>query len=242
MTTPPTSRHMTQHQRRLVVGGHNVVQGRYPYFVSIDKNNGVVLNGALIAPDIVLSAGHIVLDHMDNLTMTVNAWSVHAVNSTLQEVIPVERWVLHPKWSQFSPGYFAHDAIILKLNGTSSYAPIKINRDSTVPANGDEVRILGLGWTQELVQSPSDIVQEADLLVVSNEECEAAKDLNRSLSYEGLIVPTMMCTRSPPNTTRDGWYVLDIVGCLLFYLWWPYLSSQTTSFHLSTALGTVAPR
>ena len=233
---------MTQHQRRLVIGGHNVVQGRYPYFVSIDKNNGVVLNGALIAPDIVLSAGHISLNHMDNLTMTVNAWSVHAANSTPHEVIPVERWVLHPEWSQFAPLYFAHDFIIFRLNGTSSYKPVKINRNPTVPAAGDEVRILGLGWTQELVQSPSDIVQEADLLVVSNEECEAAKDLNRSLSYDGLIVPTMMCTHSPPNTTRDGWYVLHIFDCFVFFLWLLFLSSQTTSFRLPIALGTVAPR
>jgi len=203
-----------QEQRQLVIGGHPVEQGRYPYFVSIDKNNGVVLNGVLIAPDIVLSAGHIALNHMDNLTITMNAWSVHGPTPPNQ-VIPMEKWVLHPEWSQFAPLYFAHDFIILKLNGTSSYKPVKMNRNATVPAEGDEIRIMGLGWTEEQVLSPSDIVLEADLMVVSNEKCEAANDPLRGVSYEGLIVPTMLCTTSPPNTTRDGWYVIFLLSLLL---------------------------
>lgn len=35
--------------RQLVVGGQDAIQGRFPYFVSMNYNNGVVLNGALIA-------------------------------------------------------------------------------------------------------------------------------------------------------------------------------------------------
>jgi secreted trypsin-like serine protease len=40
--------------RALVVNGEDAVRGRYPYFVTLQHYGA----GALIAPDIVLSAGH----------------------------------------------------------------------------------------------------------------------------------------------------------------------------------------
>jgi hypothetical protein len=43
-----------QSSRALVVNGEDAVKCRYPYFVTLQKYGA----GALIAPDIVLSAGH----------------------------------------------------------------------------------------------------------------------------------------------------------------------------------------
>jgi hypothetical protein len=43
-----------QSSRALVVNGKDAVRGRYPYFVTLQHYGA----GALIAPDIVLSAGH----------------------------------------------------------------------------------------------------------------------------------------------------------------------------------------
>ena len=43
-----------QSSRVLVVNGEDAVRGRYPYFVTLQHYGA----GALIAPDIVLSAGH----------------------------------------------------------------------------------------------------------------------------------------------------------------------------------------
>lgn len=208
-----------QRQRDLIIGGHDVERGRYPFFVSIDKNNGVIVSGALIAPDIVLSAGHIALNHMDNITLVVSAWSVHDDPQT-KEVIPIEQWILHPEWSQFSPteevSYFSHDFLIFTLAGKSSQKPITINRSPEIPTTGEDVVIMGLGWTQELVLSPATVVQETTLTVLTNEACAAANDPSRNLTYQGMIVPTMMCTHAPPNTTRDGWYVWPVVhACLL---------------------------
>ena len=192
-----------QAQRQLVIGGHDVKNGRYPYFVAIDKNyDGVIVSGALIAPDIVLTAGHIALNHMDNLTLSVGIWST--VLDEDKEVMPVEEWIVHPEWNQFAPLFFAHDFMILKLADKSVHQPVKISRDLVAPAAGELIVIMGLGWTNATVLSPATVVQETTLLTVSNEECESANDPTRNLSYKGLIVPTMVCTTSPPNTTRDG--------------------------------------
>jgi hypothetical protein len=214
---PPQQQVHYRRRRHLIIGGHDVARGRYPFFVSIDKNNGVVLNGALIAPDIVLSAGHITTSNMDNLTLKVGAYAVHhddddnetstvvTTASDEGETIPVERWVVPTNWSQFAPEFFANDFCILKLKRKSSIAPIALNRDARVPFLNSTVTMLGLGWTNQSFSSPANIVQQVDLLAISNAECEERSDATRGISYDGMIVPSMLCTVAPPNTTRDGW-------------------------------------
>jgi hypothetical protein len=208
MSLRPQQQQQQQQQphRHLVVGGHDIVEGRYPYFCSIDKNNGVIVNGALIAPDIVLSAGHIGLDFMDNLTLKVGPYAVHQ-NETFAETIPVEKWIMAPTWSQLENMYFTDDFLILKLEHSSTHRPVQINRDPTIPFPGQRVILTGLGWLNESFLSPADIVQEVELETISNQQCSSASDPTRGITYKGKIVDSVVCTVAPANTTRDGWYV-----------------------------------
>jgi Trypsin len=200
--------HPSHSHRNLIVGGHDILPGRYPYFVSIDKNNGVVVNGALIAPDIVLTAGHIGLNHMDNITLKVGPYAVHSTDETVTaETIPVAQWLVPSTWSQLENVYFTDDFLIIKLSWPSSHAPVKVNADPTVPVPGQPVVMTGLGWLNEFILSPAEIVQEVELLAISNDECNAAADPTRGMSYLNKIDDSMVCTKAPPNTTRDGWYV-----------------------------------
>ncbi|MGK3734114.1 MAG: hypothetical protein ACI8RD_002585 [Bacillariaceae sp.] len=43
-------------ERKLIIGGNVAIPGDYPYFVHFD---GIACGGTLIAPDIVLTAGHV---------------------------------------------------------------------------------------------------------------------------------------------------------------------------------------
>jgi Trypsin len=192
--------------RRLIIGGHDVYEPqRYPYYVAIDKNNGVIVSGALIAPDIVLSAGHVALDAMNNITIKVGPFAIHEVES-FAEIIPVKSYLLYSNWTLLAPGIFAEDYMVFQLAAKSSHKPIRINRDVSVPAPGEYVTMMGLGWTNESYMSPPSRLQEAELVVISNEECETANDPSRpDTTYKGMIVESMICTKSPPNTTRDGW-------------------------------------
>ena len=215
-TNTMSSHHHQHHDpRSLIIGGEDIEPGRYPYFVSIDKNNGVIVSGALIAPDIVLSAGHITLNHMDNLTVKVGPYQVHQ-DETQAETIPVADWVLADNWDQFAPLYFANDYVILQLAygaSASKHPPVTLNRNAQIPTPGTPVVMTGLGWTNATYQSPADTVQQVELLSVGSDECAAANDPSRGLSYQNLIVESMFCTRGPPGTVRDGWYV---VLCCLF--------------------------
>lgn len=195
-----------ENNRRLIIGGHNIGTRRYPYFASIEKNNGIIVNGVLIAPDIILSAGHIALNHMDNLTLKVGPYAVHNTNETFVEEIKVERWVVPSTWAEIHPGFFTEDYLILKLAGRSAHRPIQLNRQPEIPRpEKDVVTMIGLGWTNASFSSPANIVQEVVLETVSNLACNAAHDPLRGLTYSGKIDLTMLCTISPPNTTRDGW-------------------------------------
>jgi secreted trypsin-like serine protease len=191
-------------RRRLIIGGYDIAKQRYPYYVSINKNNGVIVSGALIAPDIVLSAGHIALNHMDNLTVKIGPYCPRDENETFAETIRMERYVVHPQWNMTVGGLFTNDYMILKMAEKSSHMPVQMNRNASVPVDGSDVVITGVGWTMETILSPSPVVLEAEIMCISNEECASANDPLRGLSYAGEIDKTTLCTVSPPNTTRDG--------------------------------------
>ena len=192
------------HRRHLIVGGANVPKHRYPYYVSIDKNNGVIVNGALIAPDIVLTAGHIILNNMNNLTVKIGPWAPRQNESTA-ETIAVQQYMLHPDWNSTTAGLFQNDFMIIKLDSSAvKHAPISLNRDANIPMVDSSVDMIGLGWTLPLTLSPATIVQEVSLVCISNQECESAQDPLRGLTYAGQVDESQLCTVSPPNTTRDG--------------------------------------
>jgi Trypsin len=192
--------------RRLIIGGHDIAEPqRYPYYVAIDKNNGVIVSGALIAPDIVLSAGHVALDAMENITIKVGPFAVHESES-FAETIPLKSYLLYKNWTLLAPGIFAEDYMIFQLAAKSTHKPVRLNRDVSVPPPGQFVTMMGLGWTDEHFESPASRLQEVELVVISNEECEASNDPSRpDTTYKGMILESMICTKSPPNTTRDGW-------------------------------------
>eukprot|EP00977_Amphora_coffeiformis_P007333 scaffold1588_cov222-Amphora_coffeaeformis.AAC.5 len=195
---------LSQQQRRLIIGGHDISPHRYPYYAAIDKNNGVIVSGALIAPDIVLSAGHVAMDGTDNLTIKVGPFAVHHEEGSA-ETFGVDSWLIPRTWSEFQPTYFENDYMILKLRQKSTHKPVKVNWDKAFPTVGEHVIMMGLGWTNASVMSPASIVQEVELVYISNEACEASSDPSRGMSYHGKIKDSMLCTKAPPNTTRDGW-------------------------------------
>lgn len=191
--------------RRLIIGGTNIPKLRYPYYVSIDKNNGVIVSGALIAPDIVLTAGHVILDNMDNLTIKIGPWAPRNNESETAQEIAVQHYMLHPDWNMTTAGLFQNDFMVMKLGESDvRHTPVALNRNADIPMVNATVNMMGLGWTQPTTLSPATVVQEATLVCVSNDECESAEDSLRGSLYLGEIDDTMLCTVSPPNTTHDG--------------------------------------
>jgi secreted trypsin-like serine protease len=153
----------------------------------------------------VLTAGHVILDNMDNLTVKIGSWAPRQEEATA-ETIAVQQYILHPEWNMTDLELFQNDYMIIQLTEPSNHTPIALNRDPNVPTlDNATVTMMGLGWTMPTTLSPSTIVQETLLTCIGNQECESAVDpLRYNLSYAVEIDETMLCTISPPNTTHDG--------------------------------------
>jgi trypsin len=171
-----------------IVGGQPASPSRYPYACSLTQFGAHFCGGSLIAPDMVLSAAHcggmatsIELGRYDRSSL-----------SETYESIRVEQEFRHPRYNVDD---IVFDQMLVKLSEPSSETTVRINSDESIPASGQEVTVIGWGLTDGNDEnSASDILQEASLSAISNEECSAAKNPNLPLdSYQGAITDDMVC-------------------------------------------------
>ena len=208
----------TQH-RKLIINGTKAVKGRYPYFVSLNHLCG----GALIAPDIVLTAGH--CKGRDHVYARVGTYSFHHdIKGYDYEEIRIVKQIRHPSFQWLGDDEFVHDFLLFKLRHPSSQPTIKLNRHLHIPAMNEGVIAMGVGNTDPDYDSRANTLMEVPLTAIPNEMCEESFDLDRNISYAHRIHPSMMCTSGGVNNERDAWYV-EVEELLLFILdaclkWW----------------------
>jgi len=167
-----------KHHRELIINGQKAVKGRYPYFVTINHYCG----GALIAPDIVVAAGHCKGPNLPRVRVGTYSFT-HDVEGQDYEPYEVIEMVRHPSWKRFGDDEFVHDFLLLKLERPSSHPFIKLNRHANTPRDMQEVTAMGVG--------------------------KQAYDRKRDLTYKGRIHDSHICTTGGPNNERDAWYVVN---------------------------------
>ena len=218
-------------RRSLLIGGQNVSTSapdgnntnsstiRYPYYCSIDKKNGVIVSGALIAPDIVLSAGHVAEDNMGSVVVKCGAPAYHPAgdvntntsNTTTTESTGVSstqviKWVYPSNFLHIDP-FIYNDYLLLKLVGRyPSTDAIRLNPDPAIPADASRVQVMGVGWTHPTIPSPSSVLQSVTLQVMANTDCQNIQDpLRPQIDYARNVNESMICTQSPdPRVPRDA--------------------------------------
>jgi hypothetical protein len=79
---------------------------------------------------------------------------------------------------------------------------VKLNNDASLPAEGDDVKVMGWGVTNTNTGSLSDVLMEVDVSVVTNEKCDASSD--GSDSYEGQITENMLCAMDKGEDSCQG--------------------------------------
>jgi hypothetical protein len=163
----------------------------------------------LIAPDILLTAGHCKPGRHDGVQPRVGTYSfksdVKGVDYDQFDIVDMAR---HPGWIPVGGDEFILDFTLLKLKGQSSKPVVKINRNHHVPAHGQEVVAMGMGNTNTNTRrdSRSSVLKEVTLNSISNHVCEKADAPHREEdSYRGRIFPSMMCTTGGENNERDAW-------------------------------------
>lgn len=214
-----------QSERSLIVHGADALPGRYPYFVTLDR----FCAGALIAPDMVLTAGHCRPEHKHDVgQLHIGTYFMDydrdaaSVEQSLQgdnngsdgtaatalyedEVFEIAHMKRHPLWQRRGDDEFTHDFTILHLNGLSKRPFLRLNRESTVPGPQETVVAMGLGDLTEEADVRPTVLQEVALQYLPSEECRTASDEDESYSNPpDRIGPTHLCTFVAPDNDRDA--------------------------------------
>lgn len=189
-------------ERILVIGGQPAPKSRYPYAevsLLLSETNHQC-GGTLIAPDLVLTAAHckewfriIQIDRHDFDSKTDHVQTFRA-----------ESFVSHPR---FKYETFEFDFAVIQLNGVvRNPRLVRLNNNSDIPKDGDEVAVLG--WGAVDVSNPFQPVYPSQLQIahldyVSNRRCEGTRYNGQSL-YRGEIFPEMMCATRPGVDACNG--------------------------------------
>lgn len=150
--------------RTEVVGGAQVAEGSWPDAAGVMEGNSVVCTGVLVAPNLVLTAGHCSGD----ITAVILGTNDYTTGG---EIINVTREIAYPRWWQ------SYDAAILVLERDATIAPRTIAdgciRD-TYTVDGAAVAIVGYGAIDEQGRRYTSELREA-FTTVTDADCSAVE-------------------------------------------------------------------
>ena len=188
-----------------IINGIETSPTRYPYSASLQYSSEHFCGGALIASDVVITAGHC------NGALSLGGITYNAVinRHNLQnkkryngggESIRVKKEIRHP---QYNPDTVNNDFNLIFLNravqDTSIY--LKVNPNSAIPQNNKPLTVIGYGDTdiRESISTSSNILMETVVYSQSNLECESSSGVVESewgpvmTSLKGGITENMIC-------------------------------------------------
>jgi trypsin len=223
----PTSIHQARNlltPQTRVIGGIPAPTHRYPYAVSLQYAGEHFCGGSLIAPDIILSAGHCNGEYSIGLS-TYNAvvGRYDLDKGWTGESIKVKKEIRHPNFDDFTVD---NDFNIVVLNTPVTKVEMfaNLNVDASIPEAGDRVTVMGWGDTDSAddVLTPSMILMETNMTYITNERCEKSSGLLNTEFGEtytdmvGAVSGNMMCAAS---LGKDAVSLLDNAHLFLFWLY-----------------------
>lgn len=183
-----------------VYGGADAPEGAYPFVVHIfigEPHDGIVCGGTLVAPTIVLTAGHCVPSFADDalgsnpFTGGESIGDYRALLGRAElagctvahcpggEIIPIAAAHRHPDYAELllvplGAVAASNDVAILELEHPASVAPARVatSDDLDLYPPGTLARVIGWGCTPD-VCFPSHL-QQVDVPVWSDEACQAS--------------------------------------------------------------------
>jgi len=183
-----------------IIGGTEAVEGRYPYAVSLTRYGSLYCGGVVIAPDLILTAAHCAGYGTD---VQIGRYDRGNILDTYESLGNSKEYV-HPSYVESSN--LRHDKMIIQLAGQTTAPPVRLNFDSSVPATGAEVIVLGWGLTDgNNQQSQSSRLLQVLIETISNDACSNSKSSLLPLdSYQGLIYSDMVCATGQGKDSCQG--------------------------------------
>lgn len=163
-----------------IVGGKQATPGDYPYFVEMGD-----CGGALIAPDAVLFAAHC-RDWKDR-QLSIGAYERSSLSEGAQERF-CDVWIPDPKYGTEGSD-INYDFALCKLNKPVTFESkvrLELNEIGSVPADGRDLLVMGLGALAEGGWGP-DFLHDLTVPTITNNVC------NKSQFYNGEITDAMLC-------------------------------------------------
>ncbi|WP_206099674.1 trypsin-like serine protease [Rheinheimera riviphila] len=156
-----------------VVGGSETTPNSRPYQVALLMNGRQGCGGTLISPEWVLTAAHC-LDSASTSTLTVQV-GAHSISRRDGQNLRVSQIIKHENWRGAQGIQSGWDIAVLRLAtpaaGTITPAVLPtVALDNQLAAVGRAVTVSGWGLTRNQ-GSPSDVLREVNLPVISNASC-----------------------------------------------------------------------
>lgn len=163
-----------------IVGGKPAKPGDYPYFVGMGG-----CGGALVAPDVVLTARH--CGSYKGRVIIIGAYERGGSLAGGAQKRTCKEWVKDPSDSN---SVLASDFALCKLDKPveidESKIRLELNAAISVPEEGDDLKVVGLGRTSSGGSTP-DTLRHVEVPYVTNQKC------NEKNLYNGQISEKMLC-------------------------------------------------
>jgi secreted trypsin-like serine protease len=193
-----------------VIGGHNANISQYPslaFIEGVQATAGYACTGTVVAPRVVLTAGHCVEDIESSSIVEPSLIAVATGVSSLQkipqaQISAVEKVLAYP---HFDPSQLHGDAGLLILSSPVSVPPIELatGADASLYEPGDELKIAGWGIDDRATEHAPNQLQAATVPI---EEASLCKKGTRRF-YPFFDPTRQVCTIDAPHfhiTTCHG--------------------------------------
>ena len=196
----------TSQTRGLIINGDSAPEIRYPYTASLQLYEKHYCGGALVAPDMVITAAHCA---KNTPIITLGRYDLDDPLDYDYEEMNVKSKIVHP---EFDKVVVDNDVALLVLQKQSVHPIIRINNDPNVPIDGEELTVMGWGDIDDhpTIKETSDELREANVWYLNNNKCGQSKGIIKTstgfqeASYNGELTDNMLCAKDNIGTVSDA--------------------------------------